>query len=395
MIKKDPAKNSILKTGELKNILGRGVDEVIEKEHLLEALNSGRKLRVKMGIDPTRPDIHLGHTVALRKLRQFQELGHKAVLIIGDFTAQIGDPSGQSAERKPLSEKEIRSNLKGYLNQAGKVIDIKKAEIHYNSEWFKKNGLEAMLTMARAATFQQVIKREDFQKRLEANKDISVLEILYPLLQGYDSVKIKADVEIGGTDQKFNMLMGRRVQRYFNQPEQDIITVPIIEGTDGVRKMSKSYGNYIGLEEDPEMMFGKLMSVPDCLVDKYFALLTDSEPDKESNLYENKKLLAWTIVEIYNGEKAANQARENFIKTFSRKETPEEMPEIKLESKETTASDLIIFLKMAQSKNEAKRLIEQGGLKIEGKTVKGPADILNFSGGETIKVGKYHFFKIK
>ncbi|MCL4437433.1 tyrosine--tRNA ligase [Patescibacteria group bacterium] len=271
---------------------------------------------------------------------------------------------------------------------------MNKAEIHYNSEWFKKNGLAAMLTMARAATFQQVIKREDFQKRLEANKDISVLEILYPLLQGYDSVKIEADVELGGTDQKFNMLMGRRVQRYFDQSEQDIITVPIIEGTDGVRKMSKSYGNYIGLEEKPEMMFGKLMSIPDCLVDKYFTLLTDAEPDKEANPYENKKLLAWTIVKDYHGEKSANQARENFAKTFSRKETPEEMPEIKLAGKEIAASDLIIFLKMAQSKNEARRLVEQGGLKIEGKIINGATDILNFSGGETVKVGKYHFFKI-
>ncbi len=376
------------------NLLERGVEEIIDKEHLLQALKSGKKLRIKMGIDPTRPDIHLGHTVALRKLRQFQDLGHKAILIIGDFTAQIGDPSGQSAERKPLSEKEVKSNLKGYLQQAGKVIDIKKAEIHYNSQWFKKEGLMAMLTMARAATFQQVIKREDFQKRLEANKDISVLEILYPLLQGYDSVRVKADVEIGGTDQKFNLLMGRRVQRYFGQPEQDIITVPILEGMDGVRKMSKSYGNYIGLEENPEMMFGKLMSVPDNLIEKYFTLLTGVEPEKDASPYENKKLLAWTIVLLYHGEKAAEKARENFIRTFSKKETPEEIQPAKLAKHEMSAVDLVVSLKMAKSKNEAKRLIEQGGLKIDNQIIKDPLRILNLTGGEIVKVGKYHFFKI-
>ncbi len=378
----------------INTLLERGVEEIIDKNHLLQDLNFGKKLRIKFGIDPTRPDIHLGHTVALRKLNQFQKLGHKAVLIIGDFTAQIGDPSGQSAERKSLSEKEIKNNLKGYLNQAAKVIDIKKTEIYYNSEWFKKDGLKVMLTMARAATFQQVIKRDDFQKRLEANRDISILEILYPLLQGYDSVRVGADVEIGGTDQKFNLLMGRRVQRYFSRPEQDIVMVPILEGTDGVRKMSKSYGNYIGLEEEPEMIFGKLMSIPDGLIEKYFTLLTDSAPEKSVSPYENKKLLAWTIVSMYHGKKTADKAKENFIKTFSQKETPEEVRPAKLAKHDLSAVDLVIGLKMAKSKNEAKRLIEQGGLKIEDQAIKDPLRILNLSGGEIVKIGKYHFFKI-
>jgi tyrosyl-tRNA synthetase len=378
----------------IKNLLERGVEEIIDKNHLLQALNSSKKLRIKMGIDPTRPDIHLGHVVVLRKLKQFQELGHKAVLIIGDFTAQIGDPSGRSAERNPLSEKEIKNNLKGYLSQAGKVIDIKKAEIHYNSEWLKKLNGQKMAELLSLVSVQQMLEREDFRNRLATGRSLRLNEIIYPVMQGYDSVMIKADVELGGTDQKFNLLAGRTLMEKFKLSSQDILTAPLLEGTDGVHKMSKSYGNYIGLEEKPEMMFGKLMSIPDTLIEKYFILLTDVEPEKNASPYENKKLLAWTIVSIYHGKKAADQARENFIKTFSKKETPEEMQSIKLAKKEILAVDLTISLKMAKSKNEAKRLIEQGGLKIDNQTIKDPQRILNFAGGEVVKVGKYHFFKI-
>ncbi len=374
-------------------ILNRGTEEIIEKDHLSKALAAGKKLRIKLGIDPTAPDIHLGHTVPLRKLRQFQEAGHQVVLIIGDFTGMIGDPSGRSEERKPLTEKEIKTNLKRYLEQADKVIDIKKVEVHYNSEWHKKNGLAAMLEMAKAVTFQQIIKRADFQKRIDAGSDISVIEMLYPLLQGYDSVKIKADVEIGGTDQKFNLLMGRRVQRHFGQPEQDIMTLPLIEGLDGVRKMSKSYGNYIGLDEKPEEMFGKLMSVPDPLINKYFELLTDIDAPK-ANPYQAKMLLAGTIIGMYHSPVLAGKAKESWIKTFSDKQVPNDI-EIRSVSHATLSSGTMATLIVlgGKSNSEWRRLLEQGAIKVNGEVVKNPDEKRN--DGDVIKIGKHEFKKIK
>ncbi|MEK7559735.1 MAG: tyrosine--tRNA ligase, partial [Patescibacteria group bacterium] len=238
----------------IEKILERGVEEVIEKSHLEAALKSGKKLIVKFGIDPTSPDLHLGHMVPLRKLRQFQEAGHKIVLIIGDFTATIGDPSGRSEERKPITSTEVKKNLKKYLLLANKVINIKKCKISFNSSWFEKTGIEKIIKLSRASSLQQILRRADFQERMNAGNDISMLELWYPLFQGYDSVRIKADVEIGGTDQKFNLLMGRRVQRYFGISEQDILTVSLIEGTDGTKKMSKSARNYIALDAKPNDM---------------------------------------------------------------------------------------------------------------------------------------------
>ena len=261
------------------DLLTRGVVEVIEKDHLALRLAQGKKkLRVKFGIDPTAPDLHLGHTVPLRKLRQFQDAGHQAVLIIGDFTAQIGDPSGRDKTRPKLSEKEIKNNFKTYLGQAKKILDIKKTEIHYNSEWFKKDKL--ILELMSQMSMERVMEREDFQKRIKAGQEVTMLEALYPIMQGYDSVAIKADLEIGGSDQKFNLLMGRRMQRKYNLPEQDVLTLPLLEGTDGVHKMSKSLGNYIGLAEKSEIMFGKIMSVPDNLVLKYCEFLEIMKPNK-------------------------------------------------------------------------------------------------------------------
>lgn len=379
-------------------ILNRGVEEIIEKESLIKKLNSGKKLRVKLGIDPTKPDIHLGHTVPLRKLRQFQDAGHQIVLIIGDFTAQIGDPSGQSTERKSITEKEVKNNLKTYLSQAGKVIDIKKTEVKYNSEWHKKDGLAAMLEMAKAVTFQQIIKRADFQKRIDTGGEISVIEMLYPLLQGYDSVKIKADIEIGGTDQKFNLLMGRRVQRHFGQPEQDIITMPLIEGLDGVRKMSKSYENYVGLNDKPEDMFGKIMSMPDSLISKYFTLLTDEDMPKIGP-FEAKKKLAETIVKDYHSEKDAEKAKENWVKTFSEKENPSEIEERIVSSKmfsvtsPATSTATVISILGEISKSEARRLISQGAIEVNGKVVKDPYQ--ERKDREIIKIGKKKIFKLK
>lgn len=377
----------------VQRILNRGVEEIIERESLLKKLNSGKKLRVKFGIDPTKPDIHLGHTVPLLKLREFQELGHKAVLIIGDFTAQIGDPSGQSAERKPLTEKEVKSNMKHYLEQAGKVIDIKKAEVRYNSEWHGKS-LKNFLSITKAVSISQIMKREDFEKRINAGGDVTVLESLYAILQGYDSVMVKADVELGGYDQRLNLLMGRRIQRYFKMPEQDIITMPLVEGTDGMRKMSKSFNNYIGISETPANMFGKIMSIPDSLIDKYFIHFTEIEPPR-GKPYESKILLGETIVQMYHGEKAAKRAKENFVKTFSKKETPSEI-EIKMVSPDTLSSGTtatLTAIMAAKSNSEARRLIDQGAVKVDGKTVKDPNE--KRKDGDVVKVGKHRFFKLK
>ena len=247
-------------------LLERRVAEVIEKEHLAKALDSGKKLKIKFGIDPTAPELHLGHTVPLLKLKEFQDLGHEIILIIGDATAEIGDPTGKSVARKKLTRKEVSENMKTYKRQIAKILDPKKTRFVYNSQWFKKMGLAQLMEMASTATLGQVQKRADFRKRLEAGGDVSVPEFIYPIMQGYDSLQIKADVEVGGTDQKFNLLMGRQVQKRFGQKEQDILTVPLLIGTDGVEKMSKTAGNFIALEEKPGEMFGKLMAVPDELI---------------------------------------------------------------------------------------------------------------------------------
>lgn len=378
-------------------LMSRGVVEIIDSKHLENNLKSGRKLRVKFGIDPTAPDLHLGHTVPLRKLRQFQDAGHQAILIIGDFTAKIGDPSGLSAGRKPLGEKEVRNNMKQYLEQAGKILDLKKAEICYNSKWFLKEGLKTVLGLAMTGSIQQVLQRADFKKRLDKGKDISLLEVMYPLFQGYDSVKVKADIEIGGTDQKFNLLMGRRVQRHFGLSEQDIITVPILEGTDGIRKMSKSYGNYIGLTEKPEIMFGKIMSIKDSLILKYAELLTDMPLENlkrfiKTNPRGAKIELAENIVMMYYGKSAAKKAKQEFIRVISNKEIPEEVKSFKLKNKNLKLVDLLIETKLALSKSEARRLIEQKGVKIDNKVQDNFYKIINFSC--LLQVGKRNFLKI-
>jgi len=389
----------------IENILTRGVEEIIEKEGLVEKLKSGKKLRIKFGIDPTAPDIHLGHTVPLRKLKQFQELGHKIVLIIGDFTATIGDPSGRSETRKPLTKKDVANNLKKYLVQAGKIIDIKKTEIHRNSEWFVKEGITPILELSRAGSIQQVLRRADFQKRIKKGHDITLLEVLYPLFQGYDSVKVKADVEIGGTDQKFNLLMGRRVQRHYKMREQDIMTVPLLEGVDGVKKMSKSYGNYIAVDDTPNDMFNKIMRLPDNLIVKYFTLLTDT-PEKEIRKTESdikagrlnprdaKTRLAREIVSFYHGATAAKKAGDEFNKVFKEKQLPSKMPEISLPAKNINILDLLVKTKLAPSKSEARRLIIQKGIKIDGKIENNWQKIIEVKKGMSIQAGKRKFIKI-
>ena len=364
-------------------ILERGVEEVIEKDHLENALQSGKKLIVKFGIDPTSPDLHLGHMVPLRKLKQFQSVGHTIALIIGDFTATIGDPSGRSEERKPLSSEEVKKNLKKYLGLAGKILDIKKCKISYNSSWFKKAGVEKIIELSRASSLQQTLRRADFQERMKAGNDISMLELWYPLFQGYDSVMVKADVEIGGTDQKFNLLMGRRVQRHFGKPEQDIMTLPLIEGTDGTKKMSKSAGNYIALDESPENIYSKILSIPDELVKKYFLLLTDtSESDKIflTPPFEQKKKLAKEIIlYFYSKEKAehAGIAQSVFAK------------------KGEQWIDFLTRNKFVKSNSVTKRLVEGGGVDFEGVKIKNHKDTITKNGNAKIGKHKMIFIKIK
>lgn len=374
----------------LKNLLARGVADIINRDHLAKTLSSGKKLRVKLGIDPTSPDLHLGHAVLLRKLRAFQDLGHKAVLIIGDFTATIGDPSGRDVTRRPLSATEVKRNMKTYLAQAGKIVNLKTAEVRKNSEWFKRGGLAALLELARAVTVQQTLEREDFQKRMREGSAITMLESLYPILQGYDSVAVKADVELGGTDQTFNLLMGRRVQRHFKMPEQDILTVPLIEGTDGVKKMSKSYGNYIGLTEKPSEMFGKLMAIPDALIPKYRETLTNLDA-LSGNPRDQKLTLAEAIVAWLHSPAAAAKARENWIKTFSRRELPSEVEEVRV----ARGATLLEAVRAAgiSSNSAAMRLFAQGAVKQNGTVIRDPKWLAH--NGDTLKIGKKTFVKIK
>jgi tyrosyl-tRNA synthetase len=376
-----------------KALLERNVAEIIEKEHLQAVLRSGKKLRIKFGADPTAPDLHLGTAVALRKLKEFQNAGHKVVFIIGDFTAKIGDPTGRSQSRPMLSEKEIKANAKTYFQQAGKILNVKKAEIRYNSEWFNKKKLADLILLAGKFSLNRILERNDFEKRLKSNTEIFSHEILYPMLQAYDSVEIKADVEIGGTDQKFNMLAGRDLQRHLGLPQQDVITLPLLVGLDGVKKMSKSYGNYIGITEAPNAMFGKIMSIPDALIDQYYELCTD-EKREISDPREAKLELGKIIVGLYHGAKAGEKAKQEFIRVFSKHEMPSETQSLKLKAKSLSLVELLIKAKMAASKSEARRLIEQGGVKINNEKQTDPNKIIKIEKEALLQVGKHRFLKL-
>jgi tyrosyl-tRNA synthetase len=392
----------------IEKLLERGTDEIIEKEHLKKRLFRGEKLRVKLGIDPTSPDLHLGHTVPLRKLRQFQDLGHQAILIIGDFTALIGDPSGKNEMRKMLTKKEIGENLRDYQEQAKKVLDMSKVEVRFNSEWFEKMGSSFLFELASKFTVARVLERDDFRKRIKENIDVSIMEIMYPLMQGYDSVALKADVEIGGTDQKFNLLMGRKVQRRYNQEEQDVVTVPLLEGTDGVQKMSKSLGNYIGLSEKPNDVFCKIMSISDILILKYMKILTDISEEEIENMQDETKTkfidpreaklkLAYEIVKMYHSKELAENAKEYFVKTFSKKETPDDVQVVPSSAPSISVIDYLIEAGLAKSKSDARRKIEQGGVELNGEKINDPKKILDSEkdDGKVLKVGKKDFVKIK
>ena len=390
----------------LHRLLTRGVEEIIEKEHLEKALQSGKPLRVKLGIDPTASDLHLGHAVVLRKLKEFQELGHKIVLIIGDFTARIGDPTGRTKERPPLEPEEVEKNMKTFKEQASRIISFSSsknpAEIRYNSEWYKKMKLEEfMYKMMSLFSVQNLLGKEDFEKRINERQSIQLKEFIYPLLQAYDSAVVKADVEIGGTDQTFNLLMGRAAQRNFKMSGQDILTVSLLEGLDGVKKMSKSLDNFIALDDEGAQMFGKIMSLPDKLISKYFLLTTDLEEieiktlEKSLSPRDFKARLGFEIVKIYHGEKAAEKAKGDFESIFSKKEIPEDIQILNIKNKNISSLDLVVLSGVVKSKSEARRLIEQGGLEVQGKVFQNPKEVMNLEGGEAVKIGKRHFFRIK
>lgn len=377
------------------NFLTRGCVDVVSKADLAKKLESGKTLKVKLGCDPTSADLHLGHSVALSLLRRFQDLGHKAVLVIGDFTAAVGDPSGRDSTRPVLPREKILENAKTYTEQAFKVLDPSKTEIRFNSEWLDPfvSGKDLLQTLQKV-TVAQVLERDDFKKRMASGNPISLLEVLYSLFQGQDSVALQADVELGGTDQIFNLLVGRQLQKNHGQEPQVAITVPLLVGLDGVKKMSKSYGNYVGLNDAPNDMFGKLMSIPDELMPMYYELLTSENMDEIKAMHpmSAKKKLAGIMVTRFHGEEAAKAALENFEKVFSKKELPTDMPEFKAEDG-ALLSAIIFAAGAAQSKNKARGLIEQGAVRLKGEKV--PQDgPLHFEIGDVLQVGKRHFFKL-
>lgn len=377
------------------NFLTRGCVDVVSKADLAKKLESGKTLKIKLGCDPTSADLHLGHSVALSLLRRFQDLGHKAVLVIGDFTAAVGDPSGRDSTRPVLPREKILENAKTYTEQAFKVLDPSKTEIRFNSEWLDPfvTGKDLLQTLQKV-TVAQVLERDDFKKRMASGNPISLLEVLYSLFQGQDSVALQADVELGGTDQIFNLLVGRQLQKNNGQEPQVAITVPLLVGLDGVKKMSKSYGNYVGLNDAPNDMFGKLMSIPDELMPMYYELLTSENMDEIKAMHpmSAKKKLAGIMVTRFHGEEAAKAALENFEKVFSKKELPTDMPEFKAEDG-ALLSAIIFAAGAAQSKNKARGLIEQGAVRLKGEKV--PQDgPLHFEIGDVLQVGKRHFFKL-
>lgn len=371
---------------------------MIDKTHLEEGLKSSRKLRVKFGIDPTSPHIHLGRAIPLRKLRAFQELGHKIVLIVGDFTAQIGDPSDKLAKRPMLTKNAVKENLNSYKKQLGRIVDLKHAEICFNSRWLKKLGFQEISELAENFTVQQMLERRNFRARFEKHEEISLREFMYPLMQGYDSVAVKADVEIGGSDQLFNLLAGRVIQPRYGQKPQDIMTFEMLEGTDG-RKMSSSWGNVISIDDEPNDMFGKIMSIKDELINRYFLLCTDIEEEEikkivsQTNPRDAKVRLGKEIVAIYHGWKEAEKAADEFDKVHKEGELPSEMEEKQGISGATATA----FFSQAfdLSKSESARLIEQGGAKINGEKIANPNEIITIpKEGIIAQIGKRKFVKI-
>ncbi|MGL5956042.1 MAG: tyrosine--tRNA ligase [Brevinema sp.] len=380
------------------NIIKQGVVDLLPEEMMLEKLKKGKPLKIKLGADPSAPDLHLGHAVILRKLRQLQELGHQIIFLIGDFTAMIGDPSGKNEMRKPLTKEEVLKNAETYKQQIFKILDAKKTIISFNSEWLASLTFTDLLCLTSHVTVAQLLERDDFSKRFNDQRPISLVEFMYPLAQAYDSVALEADVETGGTDQKFNLLFGRALQHALGQEAQCILTMPIIEGTDGVQKMSKSLNNYIGITETPENMFGKIMSIPDSLIEKYFELLTDTEitiVKKRLSDGENprnlKVELGKDIVTQYHSHVDADKALEHFENLFKKGGIPEEMPEL-LITKDKSIVDCLVESGLADSKGAVRRLIAQNAISIDGEKIKEECRINTSC---IIRMGKLKFLRIK
>ena len=402
-------KNLFPTVNEQLDLIRRGTFEIIPEEDLVKkiekSIKENKPLNIKLGCDPSRPDLHIGHSVVLRKLAQFQKLGHTAILIIGDFTGMIGDPSGRNVMRPALSLEETRKNGESYFEQASKILDKEKTKIVYNSEWLSKMNFEDVIKLSSKYTIARMIERDDFTKRYKAGEPISIHEFLYPLAQAMDSVAIESDVELGGTDQKFNLLVGRDIQREFGIEPQVIITTPLLVGTDGVEKMSKSYNNYIGISESPDEIYGKSLSIPDNLIYTYFKLATDISneelkeiklqlEDRNINPRDIKRKLARTLVKTYYDEKSAKEAEEGFDKIFIKKETPDEIPEHKISNKTMNIIDLILEVNFAPSKSEARRLVTQGGVSIDGERIDNISAIVTFDTEKILKVGKRKFIKL-
>ena len=391
---------------EILETLKRGVEEIIPEKEFKTILESKKKLIIKAGFDPTSSDLHLGHTVLINKLKQFQELGHKIIFLIGDFTGLIGDPSGVNETRPTVSKSELKKNAKSYSEQVFKILDPKKTKIEYNSSWFDKMKPSEIIELASAMTVARMLERDDFSKRFKGNRPISIHEFLYPLVQGYDSFALKADIELGGTDQKFNLLVGRDIQKLNNMKEQIVITMPILEGLDGIKKMSKSLNNYIGLKEKPETMFGKIMSISDELMWKYFDLLS-FKSNKEINSYkasvkkganpmEFKIILGEEIVERFHTKKAAEDAREEFKNRFRKKKAPSKIKKVKIKipSKEILLIDLLAEPKLKKdilcsSKSEARRMIKQSAVKVDNNKINNEQFLIKNGSKHTFQVGKH------
>ena len=390
------------------SLISRGVEEIIPEDELKKkiskSLENNKPLKIKLGCDPSRPDLHIGHSVVLRKLSHFQQLGHKAILVIGDFTAMIGDPSGRNKTRPQLTIEETKANAETYIDQAAKILNLEVLDIVFNSHWLNKMSFSDVIKLCSQYTVARMLERDDFTKRFKSETPISIHEFMYPLAQGMDSVELEADIELGGTDQKFNLLVGRDLQKENGQKPQSIITLPLLEGTDGKDKMSKSYENDIGLMDNPANMYGKTMSIPDELIYKYYSVALDLEEskllsikerldDKSTNPRDIKRDLARKLVQMYHGEKKSQEAQAHFEKVIVNKENPDEMNEFKVRY-ETTIVDLLFDSGLAPSKGEAKRLIKQGAVKIDGVKIDKLDYQLHSNENKIIKAGKRRFLKI-
>ncbi|MBI4394809.1 MAG: tyrosine--tRNA ligase [Candidatus Omnitrophica bacterium] len=389
-------------TDQLK-VFKEGLVDLITEEELRQRLSEKRALRIKYGADPSTADLHLGHTVPLRKLKRLQDLGHQIVFIIGDFTARIGDPSERSELRPMLSPSQVKENAKTYEVQAFKILDRKRTEVRYNSEWLDQMKPQDFLNLTSQYTVARVLERDDFQNRYKNNQPIALLELLYPLLQGYDSVVVKSDVELGGTDQKFNLLVGRELQKVWNQKPQMVMTLPLLEGTDGIRKMSKSFGNAININDSPKEIFGKVMSLPDVLISRYCQYVSGLKSEEyepiiglvSSSPREAKAKLAEQIVTLYHGEKNAQAARQEFDRVFRDKGLPDEVQDISLKEKELDVVSLLHQTNLVPSKSEARRLIEQGGVKIDDVRVTNADQKVSLAKPVVIQCGKRKFARVK